>query len=209
MAFSGGRLILNMMLAPQVNITMVRPKGITDHTISSARPECTAPGSSCSERRRYLIAKTKIATKISTVKKIDTARRKYVRWSTSGANVDACSGNKASLPIANVSTGLRQKFLVPPEIAAEHDQQEHPADQRKCRPREPDHVHRDRPVLPRSGVVVEAVQQQGVHRAPDFVFRRLHQPQPDVARRILDPVEILRQAALRSGDHDTARVRVL
>src|SRR3954452_2508902 len=107
MAFSGGRLSLKMMLAPQVNITMVRPNGMTDHTISSARPVCVMPGSSVSERRLYLIAKTKIAVKIRTVKKIDTATRNSVRLSTSGANVDACDGYRKSLPI--------ERFLILPE----------------------------------------------------------------------------------------------
>ena len=35
MASFGGLLAVKKMLAPQVNITMVRPKGITLHRISS------------------------------------------------------------------------------------------------------------------------------------------------------------------------------
>src|SRR3954469_12106218 len=157
MAPSGGRLSLKRMLAPHVNITIVSPNGITDHTISSARPVCWTLGSSWSERLRYLTAKTKIAVKIRIVKKAATANRKYVRWSTSGANVDACSGNRKSLSIANdrpASTGCK-RFFVRAEIAAEDNQQKGAADQRERRPGETNHVHGDGAVLAGGGVVVK------------------------------------------------------
>src|SRR3954453_4047915 len=184
MAPSGGRLSLKRMLAPHVNITIVSPNGITDHTISSARPVCWTLGSSCSDRRRYLTAKIKIAMKISTVKNVATASRKYVRWSTSGANVDACSGNRASLPIANdrpASTGCK-RFFVRAEIPAEHDQQEHAADQCESRSGKAHHVHRHGAVLARCRVVMETEQQQGIDRVADLVLRGFHQPEPHVAR---------------------------
>ncbi len=63
--------------------------------------------------------------------------------------------------------------------------------------------------LPRGRVVVEAGQQQLVDGAADLVIRRLHQRQLQVARPVLDAVEVPRQPAVRRHDHDPAGVRVL
>src|SRR6266498_702415 len=82
------------MIAPQTNMTIVRPNGIADQKISSQKFPSMGRGRSCSERRRYLTAKTKMAKKISATKKTDTATRKKNSASTRDAMVDACSGNK-------------------------------------------------------------------------------------------------------------------
>src|SRR6266540_2446343 len=74
------------MIAPQTNMTIVRPNGIADQKISSQKFPSMGRGRSSSERRRYLTAKTKMAKKISATKKNNA--------STRDAMVDACSGNK-------------------------------------------------------------------------------------------------------------------
>src|SRR3954463_11097590 len=122
-----------------------------------------------------------MAVKIRTVKKTDTARRKYVRWSTSGANVDACSGNRANLPIATIrpaSAGCK-RFFIRAEIPAEDDQQEHAAYEGEGGAGEAHHVHGDGSVFSGGGIVVETEEQELIDGVADFVLRCLDQPQPD------------------------------
>ena len=84
-----------------------------------------------------------------------------------------------------------------------------PPTNRKAAPAAPHQVHGDRAVLAGRRIVVEAEQENLVHRRADLIARRLHQAQADIARRILHAVEILRYPALRGQDHDGAGVSVL
>src|SRR5947209_11187463 len=106
--------------------------------------------------------------KIRTVKKTATAIRKYSRWSTSGAVVDACTGNKGSLPIANFSR-RRISVFAGANVAAQHDEDENAADQGERGAGEPHQVHGDGAVLTGGGVVVEAEEQQLVGRIADLI----------------------------------------
>jgi hypothetical protein len=74
---------------------------------------------------------------------------------------------------------------------------------------EAQHVHDHQAVAPGGRVVVEAVEQELVDRAPDALVRGLDQPQAQVARRVLDAVEVARQPARRRQHDHARRVRVL
>src|SRR5215469_15365063 len=115
--------------------------------------------------------------KIRTVKKTATASKKYSRWSTSGAKVEACSGNRGSLPIsANSFAGA--------DVAAQHDEKENSAHQGECGAGESHDVHGDGAVLAGGGIVMETEQQQFIGRAADAVLGGLDQAEANVARRI-------------------------
>ena len=100
--------------------------------------------------------------------------------------------------------------LPPPaRIAAQSDHDCHSAHYQKSRGGNPQQVHGDRAVLTGRRIVVETEQENFIDRRADLIVRRLHQSQADIARRILDAVEILRHPALRGEDHDGAGVGVL
>src|SRR5712692_2854653 len=70
-------------------------------------------------------------------------------------------------------------------------------------------VHDHQGVLAAGRVVVVAVQQDLVRRRADPAIGRFHQPQAQIARRIVDSVEIPRHPAHWRQQHDGAAVRIL
>src|ERR1051326_3886437 len=115
-----------------------------------------------------------MAPKISSVKKTATINKKYSRWSTSVAIVDACSGNRGNECILRGA----------PQIAAEDDQEKSAADQHECRAASPDDIHDHGAVFAGGGVVVVTEQQDLVHGITDAVLRCLHQSQRSEERRV-------------------------
>ena len=71
---------------------------------------------------------------------------------------------------------------------------------------EADHVHDDGTVLAARRVVVEAVEEDRVDRSADLSGRGLDEAEAEVARRVLDAVEVAGEPALGRRDDDGARV---
>ncbi len=76
MAPAGGRYKSKNTLAPQPNMTMTMPNGMTVHSSSSASEPWIATPISSSLRRRYFTAKNAISPAINSEKKAVTATRK-------------------------------------------------------------------------------------------------------------------------------------
>ena len=65
------------------------------------------------------------------------------------------------------------------------------------------------PYVPGGGIVTKAVQQHLIDRGADHAVGRLDQPEPQIAGRILDPVEVARDPSVGRQDHDRRGVREL
>src|SRR5215467_10666320 len=103
---------------------------------------------------------------MSSEKKTDTPIRKKKSASTRGASVEAWTGKSGRPHTARCAPGDGARA----RHAAQADQ-----------------VHHHRPVLPDGGIVVEAEEQHLIDERADAVRRRLHQPEPEIARRVLHP----------------------
>ena len=155
----------------------------------------------------------------TTAKNALTAIMKKYRLSTRAATVEAWSGNNGMVG----SMCLRYKSLssraaaqacapcgqrVPSVPAPQHQNgQADPHDREDAgRLHEP---HDRQAVLAALRVVVETGQQQLVHGAADLAVGGVDERQPQIARAVLDAVEVVRQPAVGRRDHDPAGVRVL
>src|SRR6202171_4679163 len=96
-----------------------------------------------------------------------------------------------------------------PPLAAPHQKEEPRKDQDGADPAQTNQVHHDGAVLPDFRIVVVAVQKDLVDRVADFPIGGFDEPETEVARRVLDPVEVAGEPAVRSQDEDAARVREL
>src|ERR1700730_4633951 len=173
--------------APQANIASMMNSGTTDQRTSSQGPACSLLPTSSAWRRRKRTMKTTMRTAISAVKKRLIASQTANMASISRAAAVACSGKKGNDRISGSPQGVLAPVLAPEQ------QRDHGAQARHAKDRaQADDVEGRGAVPPLHRVVVEAVEEHLVDGRADAVAGRLHQPQPDVARRELDAVQVPR-----------------
>ena len=123
------------------------------------------------------------------------ASRKYSRWSTSGAKLDACTGNRGSRSHIRTYPALLQCSPAGAASRRKAISRKAAADQHEAGAGGAHHVHGDRAVFAGRRIVVVAEQQHLIHRAADLVVRSLHQSEAQIARRVFHAVEISREPA--------------
>src|SRR5919106_3368198 len=192
------------MIAPQTNITIVRPRGITDQKTSSQMLPSIGGGRSASERRRYLTAKNIIRKKISALKNPATATRKKNSASTLGAMVDACSGNRGK-PIFMASGAVRGLPLAAPVPAQHHDDKTAESDHSRDSA-EPNQIGDEKTVLTGGRIVVITKEQKLIDGRGNLVRRGFDQPQTQIPRRKFDAVKIARDFAAGREEDNAGRV---
>ena len=110
-------------------------------------------------------------------------------------------------PPSGIGFPADQATAVPDGGRGPHDREEDRQDRDRGRSACSDHVHHDRAVAAALGIVVVAVEEDlGRRKGADPVAGRLDQAEAQVARRVLDSVEVARQAAVRRRDVDGRRV---
>ena len=158
------------------------------------------------------------STVTATAKNAHTAVMKKYRWSTRAAIVDACSGNSGMpgsmcaltfLDSICGAPGVRVPRQRSVPLAPPHQHDRRAARHERQHAGNPDQRHHGEAVPAARRVVVKAIQEDIVDRAADLPIGGLDQRQPQIARPVLDAVEVVRQPALRRRDHDAAGVREL
>ena len=91
-------------------------------------------------------------------------------------------------------------------VTPEHDEYECPQPERCRRAQHLGDLRDDDPVFSRHGIVVIAEQQHLGGGRADFIGGSLDQTQAEIPGLVFDPVEVARDLALRSQDHDRAGV---
>src|SRR4029079_6959270 len=164
------------------------------------------------------MAKNVTSTITSTAKKPLVASRKKYRLSTRDASVEAwsgknwmrgsmCSRGAVDRVRRSLEPGVRREWPAP--LPPSHHHHRHADDQKGRHTTGPDDPHHREAVLPARRVVVEAREQKLICRTADLPIRSLDERQAQIARSVLDAVEVMRQPAVRRHHHDPARVREL
>src|ERR1700740_3261604 len=151
--------------------------------------------------------KTTMRTAISRVKKRLTASQTANMASTSRAVPVACSGKNGMVNDDHISGGSQGvgAAVLAPQQQRDHQAQAHHAEYRG----EADDGEGGGAVPGTHRVVVKTDKEHLVDGGADAVAGGLDQPQPHVARRELDAVEVARGRALAGQQHDARGVREL
>src|SRR5450759_5138963 len=128
--------------------------------------------------------------------------RKVPRWELPCAPALASASQRSRRTLlGQPPSGLRRsrgsRGGVAAVVAAPHDREERREDEDGDDAAEAQHVHNDRTVFSDLRIVVIAVKENLVHRRADPVAGRFGARQPQVSRRVLDPVEVVRQCSPR------------
>src|ERR1700683_4286122 len=91
-------------------------------------------------------------------------------------------------PPAALNFSLRQRVM----LAAEQNQYRASQNQYGQRSANLNYVRNQQAIFSRGGIVVIAEQQDLIRRRADFSFRRFHKSQPQIARRVLNAIEVTR-----------------
>src|SRR5215831_7245402 len=94
-------------------------------------------------------------------------------------------------------------------VATNHHQDESAQQQQGGQRANSQNVENRRSIPALPWIVVIAIEQHLVGQVSDLALRRLDQPHLDVARKILDPVVVLRQPAVRRQQHDAGSMSEL
>src|ERR1700729_2135140 len=111
----------------------------------------------------------------------------------------------AARPPAASSFSLRQRVM----FAAKQNQYRDSQNQYRQRSANLNHVRNQQPIFSGGGIVVIAEQQYLISGRADFSFGRFDQSQPQLARRVLNPVKVTRNFSFGSQQRDGAVVREL
>src|SRR5579859_105373 len=159
-----------------------------------------------------------MATKISSDISPDTMSRKMNRASTLPAVLEACCGHNGKL--VNIFRAIQLRvsqgcgFVIPrfagrDLLQTDEDENQSAEEQNRDAAAELQHVADDCAVFSGGRIVVIAVEENLIDRIADLAFGSLDQAHTEVFRGKFYPVEVARDAALRSEDHDRCGVRVL
>src|ERR1700733_13922439 len=122
--------------------------------------------------------------------------------------LDACTGNRGSSdPMALFS--LSQNAAISAPVVAPCHEKKCAANQDESSSSQAHHIHSNGAIFARTRIVVIAEEQDLIDRSADLILGSLHQTQADVARRIFHAIEVSRELALRSKNHDGAGMREL
>src|SRR3990167_4756388 len=171
---------------PKIAIAM--KNGTIVHPSSSGIDPVIGAPTRSPVRSRYLIAKISTSTTTSSAKNAVTAVTKKYRLSTSGARVEACSGNSGipgsipTGPSGPIESDSRQAFrrehastTTSPSRAADrrgrlaqaHHHDVRPDEEHGQHPAQADEVHHEQAIPAALRVVVETVEEQLVDEAAD------------------------------------------
>src|SRR5437660_9230418 len=137
-----------------------------------------------------------MSTVTSSAAKPVTASKKKKSPSTCGAVVDACSGNSCTCAYIVRSFPRRPRRshddTPSPPLAVPGAREEHAQDHERQHAAEAHEAHHRGRVFASGGVVMKAQQQHLIDERTDLTIRGFHDGEAQIARRILDAVEVAR-----------------